>query len=294
MKNVTFQTPVATPVVQTEQIILEEEIVLPDTSDNAKKIRDFLSEHEWPVGLQDTLLENLKKCPARFFICDNSGSMSIPDGKRIVVRNNSKTLEQCSRWDELQGSLEFMAQLATISGSFAEFRLMNNFPPIQVGNEEDLKVFKSYLARPPSGSTPLCFHINRIAKKIRSIEHSLRANGQKVAVIIATDGIASDGDITGPFRALQNLPVWIVLRICTDEERVVDYWNGIDQQFDLDMDVLDDVWGEAYEIRKYNPWLTYGEQLHMIREFGIAVKAFDLIDETKLTFEDTREICSLM
>lgn len=38
--------------------------------------REYLSRYEWPVGLQDTFVRNLKKIPFRFFICDDSGSVS--------------------------------------------------------------------------------------------------------------------------------------------------------------------------------------------------------------------------
>lgn len=56
----------------------------------------------------------------------------------------------------------------------------------------------------------------------------LRQTNQKVCVIIATDGESSDGDIAAAMRPLQQLPVWVVIRLCTDENRIVDYWNNID------------------------------------------------------------------
>ena len=40
----------------------------------------------------------------------------------------------------------------------------------------------------------------------------------------------------------------------TDQDRVVDYWNNIDQQLELDMDVLDDLCGEAQEVHEANNW----------------------------------------
>ena len=46
--------------------------------------REFLSEHKWPVGLQDTFIKNVSTIAFRFFICDDSGSMSTSDGRNII------------------------------------------------------------------------------------------------------------------------------------------------------------------------------------------------------------------
>ena len=52
-------------------------------------------------------------------------------------------------------------------------------------------------------------------------------------------------------RPLQQLPVWIVIRLCTDEDKMVDYWNKVDGEIELNMDVIDDHNGEAREIYEY-------------------------------------------
>lgn len=44
------------------------------------------------------------------------------------------------------------------------------------------------------------------------------------------------------------LPVLVILRLCTSEEKVVTYWNNIDQQLELDIDVLDDQYGDAKQV----------------------------------------------
>ncbi len=93
----------------------------------------------------------------------------------------------------------------------------------------------------PSGSTPLCYHIRQVIEQIRVMEPQLRASGQKACVMIATDGESSDGDIASAMRPLQMLPVWVVIRLCTDDEKVVEYWNNIDSQLELEMDVLSDM-----------------------------------------------------
>jgi hypothetical protein len=122
----------------------------------------------------------------------------------------------------------------------------------------------------------------------------VRASGQKACVIICTDGESSDGDVAAALRPLKDLPCWVILRLCTGEDRIVEYWERIDQQLELNMDVLDDLAGEASEIRKFNPWLSYSEPLHRLREFGVSLKEFDLLDEKKMTLEYMRKMCKIV
>jgi hypothetical protein len=74
----------------------------------------------------------------------------------------------------------------------------------------------------------------------------------------------------------------------------VDYWNNIDSVLELNMDVLDDHSGEAKEIHKVNPFLIYGEPLHRMREFGVSMKEFDLIDEKTLSLNDFTRVCRML
>lgn len=60
------------------------------------------------------------------------------------------------------------------------------------------------------------------------------------------------------------------------------------------MDVLDDIVGEAQEIREANPWLYYSEPLHRLREFGSCLREMDLIDEAQLTGEQMSCVCSML
>lgn len=47
---------------------------------------------------------------------------------------------------------------------------------------------------------------------------------------------------------LLQLPVLLVIRLCTSEEAVVQYWNNIDSQLEIDVDVLDDQAGTVMHI----------------------------------------------
>jgi hypothetical protein len=60
------------------------------------------------------------------------------------------------------------------------------------------------------------------------------------------------------------------------------------------MDVLDDLLGESQEIYAVNPWVTYAEPLHRLREFGVRLKALDLIDEATLSPEQMMQVCSIL
>jgi hypothetical protein len=52
-------------------------------------------------------------------------------------------------------------------------------------------------------------------------------------------------------KPLEKLPVWVVIRLCTDEDKMVEYWNNIDSVIELNMDVIDDPLGEAKEIHRF-------------------------------------------
>ena len=140
----------------------------------------------------------------------------------------------------------------------------------------------------PAGQTPLCEHIEDVVNAISSIESDLRAGGQRAIVVIATDGEASDGNVTAALKPLEKLPVILILRLCTNDEKLVKYWNDVDKQLEVEVDVLDDICGDGLEVMKVNPWLTYTDSLHKMREFGAAIKEFDLIDESEFNSEQMR------
>ena len=86
---------------------------------------------------------------------------------------------------------------------------------------------------------------------------------------IASDGEATDGDIAAALRHYGTCRPGLLRRLCTDDDRVAyKYWNEIDEDLELDMDVLDDLEGEAAEVNEAQPWLTYGAPLHRLREWG--------------------------
>ena len=63
-------------------------------------------------------------------------------------------------------------------------------------NDGNKALTKSYelFDNEPSGQTPLCTHITKVVLAIESIAVELKSNNQKACVIIATDGLATDGE----------------------------------------------------------------------------------------------------
>jgi hypothetical protein len=268
------------------------------SSTNEVGAREFLQANRWPVGLQDTFIRSLSSIAIRYFICDDSGSMMSNDGHKFVVATSGeRKLVSCSRWSELVESLKFYSGLSKAGSIPSEFRLLNLGSEITIGvpgDTENYNTFLTLLNGTPSGGTPLCFHIRKVIENIQSMQLQLRAMNQKACVIIATDGESSDGDIAQAMRPLKDLPVTVIVRLCTDEERIVNYWSNIDHELELNMDVLDDLCGEADAVFKKNGWLTYGEPLQRLREFGVTIKEVDLLDEKLLPLDQILYVCSLM
>lgn len=150
---------------------------------------------------------------------------------------------QCSRWSELTHSLVFHANLAKVGTIPCEFRFANGTPPvfIGIGGDEDEHAFSTLqeiFHKKPEGDPFLRRELNAVIEKITAVADELRKNDQKVVVIIASDGVSVDGNLSDAIAALQSLPVMVVLRLCTDSKDVVKYWNRYESEInELDFEV---------------------------------------------------------
>lgn len=256
---------------------------------NEDEVKAYLKSFGWPKGLAVQLLKCLQKNSHRFYILDDSGSMMSNDGSMIV---NGKTIT-CSRWAELGDAMKFHVNLAKVAGSKTEFRFLNQSQAVIVGDDpatDDAKVYKIFdvFNESPSGGTPLCKHIGEVKQKINALIPKLKELNERASLIICTDGEPSDGDIKAALNSLQGLPVDIVIRLCTNEDNIVEFWNSIDKQLEVTMDILDDWSNEAAEIYKINNWVNYSLPIQRFRECGVSLKEFDLLEESKLTPENLR------
>jgi hypothetical protein len=260
-------------------------------------LREFLGQHRWTVSMQDFFLDYVKKNPYKFFLYDDSGSMVSNDGRKAVPGREALTydLVRCSRWEELSQMIQFQVTLCQRGLIPAEFVFLNrrSFIPGPDGTSE-ADFVRNYITPLPQGGTPLCSKLGYIISRIRNLEAELRATGSVATVVIATDGESTDGDIRPVMAEFKNLPVHVVLRLCTDESKIVDYWNSIDKELELNLDVVDDLVSEAEEVRTHNPWFTYSLELHEFREFGVTSRDIDMLDEQTLTTTAQQRIISLV
>jgi len=187
--------------------------------------------------------------------------------------------------------LRFHVELAKIANAPSEFRLLNALGPKIVGDPNadpdfsNVRALQKVFDGGPSGGTPLCRHINDIVAFLTQHQNEFRQSGQVASLVICTDGVSSDGDVTVAMRPLKQLPVMIVVRLCTNSDDVVAYWDRVEKDLEMDLDIIDDFFGEGAGVFEHNPWINYGEPLQRLREFGVKVKELDMIDEKLLTVQ---------
>jgi len=154
----------------------------------------------------------------------------------------------------------------------------------------------------PKGATPLTSQVAKIRQRITQEGRDLARAGQKIVFVMATDGLPSGMYGRGGAEAQREfvdelwhlsseLPIHLVVRLCTDEDDIVDFYNGIDENLELQLEVIDDICAEAKECARVgNRWLTYSPIIHRLREGGTFLKLFDLLDEREL---EPMEVCLL-
>lgn len=266
-----------------------------------------------PLGLANALVESRVSTAASFWVVDNSGSMATADGSKLVHRQDgSYSVVRCTRWEELRDVVCSQAALALSTRSRIDFHLLN--PPntlarqfVSLGLESSsscpsrggaatLQDLTAALASTPTGSTPLTEAVLTIQGLLEGMAPTLRSTGQQVVVVLATDGLPNDpGSFVAAVSNLQRLGcVWLVVRLCTQSDQVLEYWNNLDSQLEAPLEVLDDAAGEAREIAVVNGWLTYGFPLHLIRTAGFRHKLFDLLDEQPFIGTQVAEMVALL
>lgn len=275
-----------------------------------------LKRMRFPLGLAHAMNENNALFPLRIWIIDNSTSMKKEDGTRISSAARGYQVSTCTRWREMRETVFFHADMAAKVHAPTIFRFLNKpFSPRiprQFGVahradfiEEDLEVAQDTIKKvEPKGCTPLSKRIRELKENIAQLHDQLKFNGEKIVIVLATDGLPTNRDgkctlstreeFVRALKSLEGLPIWLVIRLCTQTEDVVEFYNSLDQQLEFNLEVLDDFFCEAKELYRYNKWINYALPLHRTREMGFNHRLFDLLDERKLTIEEVREYFMLL
>jgi hypothetical protein len=197
-----------------------------------------LLEQGYTRGLAEALRKNKLAFPLSIWVIDNSGSMATRDGHRLVETpaQNKVKFVACTRWAEMQQTVDYHVQMAALLQSPTVFRLLND-PGRQAGPQQfsiaerggsidlidqDVAIAQStMLNATPGGVTPLITHLQEIRQNVLELEASLRRDGTKVVVVLATDGMPTDErgmshdsvkhQFVHTLRSLEGLPVWLEL-----------------------------------------------------------------------------------
>jgi hypothetical protein len=252
-----------------------------------------------PPRLADLLAAEDQDIALRVYILDNSGSMNAGDGHVLkeMGQGHFQTYPG-TRWEEVQDMAVRQARWNADLGVPCEFVLLNSPSPSAPMDGRDLvrvdarkgntkmqiETLRDLLQRThPSSGTPLTERLNDFRRRLRQSAPDLQE--KKLMLNIVTDGLPNGTKtvFVAAIRGLaQEYQVNITVRLCTDEDSVQQFFDQVDKEVELSLDILDDLRGEARNIFAHNPWLTYSPTLHMVREAGTLSKLLDWIDERPL------------
>ena len=208
-----------------------------------------------------------------FWILDNGGAMLVRDAH--LVREQYRNLPGVTRWEELVDTVAYHADFAARFHMPTRYALLNA-PSSHNQNHSSLPQYwsihataaagttttttTSLLAQEqqimrrvmeqtvPAGPSPLTAQLQLLRQHLCAIAPQLRAQRQTASIVVATQGLPTDEHgVSSPaivqefvqtLRSLENLPVTVVIRMCTDEERAFEFYNGLDAHIRLPLDVM--------------------------------------------------------
>ena len=180
----------------------------------------------------------------------------------------------------------------------------------------------------PEGNIPMTIHLQQIVQAVRTVPERYFGN-LALSLVLVTDRLPRDRTgREGPnvnqefiqlLKELSGWPVWVVVRLSTDDDAVVGFYSQLDSamahvsvqpkdhsdymddmddasilQDDVHLDVLDDYLSEAELVQKYNPWLNYAYPLHLCRESACNFPVFDVLNDRPLRHDELVDLVSLL
>jgi len=288
------------------------------------RITDYLRSQGFTIGLARTLIANTDAFAARIWLINNSKSMNCADGHRVVQDARHKiTNVSCTRWEEVSSTLMWHANFAALMKAPTAIRMVHGAmgQPQQLGvasSEEvdlqsEIQRLSSLMQQTPAGSgCEMLPHLREVVDSCLNIPVESFGEDRFMAIIFVTDRLpvdenGSEGEhVTKQFletlNMLSGLPIWVVIRLSTDDQKVVDFYDKLDDQMayvkvksgQVHFDVLDDFVSEAEAVNKYNPWLNYAYPLHLCRESAVNSPVFDILNDRPLKYDELIDFINLL
>ena len=194
--------------------------------------------------------------------------------------------------------MRITATIADAAGIPIQIRMLNKGEPLLVGQiSDDGNNLSSLLAKlliEPTGSKPMCKHIRNITEQVKEMESNLLGNRTIALLTIITDGASTDGHIIEALKPLEGMPIQIMIRLYTEEEEVLEYWQDVSAHLDLDIIILRGHKAESHIIAEHNKWLTYGEPMHRLREFGVLIPAVNSLGSRQLSRREIKTVAQIV
>jgi hypothetical protein len=223
---------------------------------DANQIR-ILEQLGFTTGLIQAVSYYINTIPLRIWVLDNSVSMQVRDGHRFTGSTfQNLTSSDCSRWEEAQDEVAFHACMSGALGVPTRFNMVNTPTSATAGVQlpstfsvaengptavqQELQMAKQIMGQviPIGPANPLAFHLRQIRNMALQMAPQLAREGKSISLILATSGVPTDAhgqhgpavvqDFIHALRSLEGLPLSIVVRLCTDDEKVVDFYNTLD------------------------------------------------------------------
>ena len=287
-------------------------------NDNHSRI-ETLKSQGFPAGLASLILEHSMDHPIRLWLVDNRGTMHKSDGHLVSqsIKQKVETVD-CTRWEEITSTILWHAEMAAWCQTPMAIRLLHD-PGVQVGpqqvgvsaskhysSKEEVERLRNLLnkTRPNGLTSPLYLHMKQLFPSIQQLVPILDQTHKRITLCVCTDSIPTDEDgeehpgmiqeFLVTLQQLVNWPVQVVIRLSTDEERVVQFYQNLFAEHTNlanHLQVLDDYVSECYQVQKHNPWLHYGYPLHLCREEGIRISVLEALSVRPLL---PIELCQLV
>lgn len=177
----------------------------------------------------------------------------------------------------------------------------------------------------PTGTSNITKHLTEMhptvvsmAKKLAndnggsSVASSSKAKKHLIGLLVCTDGrpteensLASQKRARSEFAKaidlFRDLPVRITVRLSSDCRDAIGFFCHEDMTAALDecsiggqVEVLRSYAGEARDVQRHNPWMTYGLPLHRFRESCVRVEAIDRLSERPFSPREVKKLYQIL